>query len=38
MSFGTLGASFFKNILGGKGINRAKKGIVRAGYGNKIDF
>ena len=22
----------------GKGINRAGEGIVRAGYGNKIDF
>ena len=22
----------------GKGINRAEEGIVRAGYGNKMDF
>ena len=32
---GTLGASSSGNILTGKGINRAKEGIVRAGYGNK---
>ena len=44
---GTLGASLLGNILAGKGINRAGKGrginragegVVRAGYGNKIDF
>ena len=44
MALGTLGASLLGNILAGKGINRAGKGviakrqfrgIVRAGYGNK---
>ena len=45
MLLGTLGASLVRNILAGKGINRAGEGIVRAGYGNekqyyknKIDF
>ena len=40
----TLGASLLGNILAengaivtskGRGVNRARKGIVRAGYGNK---
>ena len=44
---GTLGASLLGNLLTGKviyragkgkGINREGKGIVRAGYGNKMDF
>ena len=35
MLLGTLGASLLENILGGKWINRAGEGIVRAGYGNK---
>ena len=35
MLLGTLGASLFGNISAGKGINRADKGIVRAGYGSK---
>ena len=35
MLLGTLGANLLGNILTGKGINRARKGIVRAGYGNK---
>ena len=35
MLLGTLGASFLGNILAEKGVNRAGKGIVRAGYGNK---
>ena len=41
---GTLGASLLENLLIGKGIVRATSGIkkgkeiVRAGYGNKIDF
>ena len=44
---GTLGASLLGNLLTGKGIyragkgkgiNRAGEGIVRAGYGNKMDF
>ena len=38
MFLGTLGASFLGNILAGKGINRVEEGIVRAGYGNKMDF
>ena len=44
MLLGTLGASLLGNLLSGKGIVRAgsvnKKGkvIVRAGYGNKMDF
>ena len=33
MLLGTLGASLLRNILAQKGINRAGKGIVRAGYG-----
>ena len=41
---GTLGASLLGNILAGKGtiakiqgqgINRAREGVIRAGYGNK---
>ena len=44
MLLGTLGASLLGNILAengvivtskGRGVNRARKGIVRAGYGNK---
>ena len=44
---GSLGASLLGNLLTGRGINRAGKGkginrvsgrIVRAGYGNKMDF
>ena len=47
MLLGTLGASLLGNILvgkeinragKGKGINRASEGIVRAGYGNIMDF
>ena len=47
MLLGTLGANLFGNFLTGRGINRARKGrginragegIVRAGYGNKMDF
>ena len=47
MLLGTLGVSLLGNLLTrkgiytagkGKGINRAGEGIVRAGYGNKIDF
>ena len=32
---GTLDVGLLGNILGRKGINKAGKGIVRAGYGNK---
>ena len=47
MLLGTLDASLLGNLLRGRGINRAGKGkginrvsgrIVRAGYGNKMDF
>ena len=47
MLLGILGASLLGNLLAGKGIyragkgkgiNRAGEGIVRAGYGNKMDF
>ena len=47
MSLGTLGEILLEKILTGKevyragkgkGINRVGEGIVRAGYGNKIDF
>ena len=35
MLLDTLGASLLGNILGGKVINRAAEGIIRAGYENK---
>ena len=47
MLLGTLGASLLGNILTGrgiiragkgKGVNRAREAIVRAGYGNKIEI
>ena len=38
MLLGILGASLLRNLLAGKGINRAGEGIVRAGEGNKSDF
>ena len=47
MLLDTLGASFLGNLLTGKGIyraekgkriNRAGEGVLRAGYGNKMDF
>ena len=47
MLLGILGASLLGNLLTGKGINRAGKGrginragelVLRAGYGNKMDF
>ena len=44
MLLGTLGASLLGSILTGKGIvracyrNKEGKEIVRAGYGNKMDF
>ena len=47
MLLGTLGASLLGNFLTGKGINRAGKGkginragkgVLRAAYGNKMDF
>ena len=31
----TLGTSLLGNILASKGINRAREGVIRAGYGNK---
>ena len=43
MLLGTLGASLLGNLLTGKGIkanfeNKRGKGIVRAGYRNKMDI
>ena len=38
MLLGALCASLLGSILPGKGINKAGEGIVRAGYGKKIDF
>ena len=42
MLLGTLGASLLGNMLAGKGIVKAGYGlgkrIVRADYGNKMDF
>ena len=47
MLLGTLGGILLGNLLTGRGINRAGKGkginkagkaLLRAGYGNKIDF
>ena len=38
MLLGTLGASLFWIFLIGKGINRAGEEILRAGYGNKMNF
>ena len=47
MLLGTLVTSLLGNLLAGKGINRAGKGretnragecVLRAGYGNKMDF
>ena len=35
MLLGTMGASFIRNILAGKGMNRDGEEIVRAGYGNE---
>ena len=36
MLLGTLDASLLGNILAGKGVNRAREGIVRAGYRSSI--
>ena len=39
MLLGTLGTSLLGNLLTGKSFeNKKGKGIVRAGYGNKMDF
>ena len=45
MLLGTLGASLLGNMIAGKGIRRAArygsnggKGIIRAGYGSKLNF
>ena len=35
ISLGTLGASLLGNVLAGKGINRARGGFTRSGYGSK---
>ena len=36
MLLGTLGVSLLGNILAGKGMNRAREGFVRAGYGSSV--
>ena len=36
MLVGTLGANLLRNILAGKGMNRAGEGFIRAGYGSSI--
>ena len=36
MLLGTLHAGLFGNILAGKGMNRARGGFIRAGYGFSI--
>ena len=36
MLLGTLGANLLRNILAGKGMNRAGEGFIRAGYGSSI--
>ena len=38
MLLGILGASLLGNLLTVRGINRAGEGVLRAGYGNKMDF
>ena len=38
MLLGTLGASLLWNRLTGRAINRAGKGVLRAGCGTKTDF
>ena len=47
MLLGTLGASLLGTPLTGRGVNRARKGrginragkgVIRADYGNKMDF
>ena len=47
MLLGTLGVLLVGNLLTGRGINkagkgrginRASEGVLRAGYGNKMDF
>ena len=35
MLLDTLAASLLGNMLAGKGISRARYGIIRAGYGSK---
>ena len=36
MLLGLLGLSLLGNLLAGKGINRAEKGFIKAGYGSSI--
>ena len=44
MLLGTLGSSLFGNMVTGKGIlrsgyvNKEEKGVLRVGYGSKMDF
>ena len=35
MLLGTLDGSLPGNVLAGKGINRAREGVIRVGYGNE---
>ena len=35
MLLGTLGANLLGNMLASKGMNRAREGIIRAGYGSE---
>ena len=36
MLLGALGAVLLDNILAGKGMNRARKGFVKVGYGSSV--
>ena len=36
MLLGTLGARLLGNMLGGKEMNRAGEGFIRAGYGSSV--
>ena len=38
MLLGTLGASLLGNLLTRRGTKRAGEGVLRAGYGSKMDF
>ena len=35
MLLGTLGTSLLGNMLAGKGMNKAREEIIRAGYGSE---
>ena len=38
MLLGTLSANLLGNLLTGKGVKKAGEGVLRASYGNKMDF